>query len=555
MFNADKFGFRQKLVAIIAVVSATIVFGGVLEYRTVLKLIEQNDSQNKIVAAQSVLKEIQQSFADANLLGMDIIVDHHEDPSKKVQREDEFRKFFAEVNSKRPNWNSALTEIGVIEQSKMVFDQLEVLDKSIASLIAAINSGETRSEVYAKFDEAIDGANTDGSAKLAVIAGQVSKDYETRSLTMSEQFESLARTTGMIFAAIILLLWGIGIPVVFSMTKEIHRLRSEMKHVTGGVTGTSRALSETANNLADAASQSSAAIQQSVSAMAEMGAMLSQTARNAHETSELSRGVLDQSQHGAKVMSEMSNSMKEISDASSRLKEIVRVIEDITAKTTVINDVVFKTQLLAVNASIEAARAGQHGKGFAVVANEVASLAALSGKASNEIRELLSTSSSKVHEIIEGTSSAVRRGESVNQRSSNAFMDITNSIGGISDRIDQISAASREQEAGVSQTTAALSQLNHSTNSINEMAQKNAAYGSELLDHGGKLRRIDHTLAIIESGAKRDSIKGGHPSQTGSMHSITSLANLKNHKNRTRADEQNQFPEYDDSNEQFEKSA
>ena len=74
-----------------------------------------------------------------------------------------------------------------------------------------------------------------------------------------------------------------------------------------------------------------------------------------------------------------------------------------------INDIVLKTQLLSFNASIEAARAGQHGRGFAVVAEEVGNLAQLSGGAATEIHTLLQGSLTQVDDIINSTKSLVQK--------------------------------------------------------------------------------------------------------------------------------------------------
>src|SRR6056297_538175 len=71
--------------------------------------------------------------------------------------------------------------------------------------------------------------------------------------------------------------------------------------------------------------------------------------------------------------------MRKLEDSISSLEDIKGIVEQIKKKTAVINDIVFETQLTSFNASIEAARAGQHGKGFAVVAEEVGKLARLSG--------------------------------------------------------------------------------------------------------------------------------------------------------------------------------
>jgi methyl-accepting chemotaxis protein len=288
--------------------------------------------------------------------------------------------------------------------------------------------------------------------------------------------------------------------------------------VTGTVQGTSTQLNNVAQGLAEAATQTSSAIQESVSAMTEMGAMLAQTARNSNATANLSSHMLQQTNNGVRIVGEMSDSMRHISKSSGRLREIVKVIEDISHKTNVINDVVFKTQLLAVNASIEAARAGQHGKGFAVVANEVASLAAMSGKASNEIKELLRSSASKVDEIISTTSDSIQSGRTVSEKTSEVFNQLARSLGEISEKIEEINVASKEQELGVTQTSAALSQMNHATASANTMAQTNATISRELSQQANELSVIgNHLRKVIGKAHIEASVDILQPSRDENM--------------------------------------
>ncbi len=311
---------------------------------------------------------------------------------------------------------------------------------------------------------------------------------------------------------ILLMLVGSLIAATFTMialsktSGSLLKVQSHMSSATQSMRREAEGILSVSTSLAEQSSHLSASIQESVSSMTQISAMLSQTTRNASVTAELSKDVLVEARDGVAVMEDMASSMKSISSSSSRLKEIVKVIDNIAAKTNVINDVVFKTQLLAVNASIEAARAGHHGKGFAVVANEVASLATLSGKASTEIRELLGSSATHVTDIIEGTTKSVQDGERTSDLSSKAFSSIMKSVESISDKVDQISAASREQESGVSQTSGALSQMNQSTTTTNQLAQSNAKLGAEIMKISETLRVVDRSMKFIVTGSEIDKV-------------------------------------------------
>ena len=140
-----------------------------------------------------------------------------------------------------------------------------------------------------------------------------------------------------------------------------------------------------------------------------------------------------------------------IEDASGKIVQIIDVIDEIA----------FQTNLLALNAGIEAARAGEAGKGFAVVAQEVRELAQRSAGAAKEIKELIDKSTTEV-----------TSGSRLVQETGQVLSDISAKILTVSERVETIAMASRDQSTG-------LAEVNASVNAMDHMTQKNAAMVEE----------------------------------------------------------------------------
>lgn len=285
-----------------------------------------------------------------------------------------------------------------------------------------------------------------------------------------------------------------------SVTSGIKKVFVQLKSSADEIRTSSVKLHSSAQRSASAASQEAAAIQESVAAMAEMTSMLSQTSLHTQSASSTATDSIEHAQSGMQIMQNMATSMSQIASSNSQLQEITKIIEDIASRTNVINDIVFKTQLLAVNASIEAARAGHHGKGFAVVANEVANLASLSGKAAAEIRQLLDDSRSRVTSIVGNTGQNVENGQKIARDAIEAFEGISGAISSIHDKVQQIFDATREQETGVKQTTQAMTELNIATTSNNTLARENATLSDHIRGQSERLYDIERAMTYVVFG-------------------------------------------------------
>jgi len=263
--------------------------------------------------------------------------------------------------------------------------------------------------------------------------------------------------------------------------RNVNGMLVNLKSKVDALSGVSDQISSTSSNLSEGALEQAEGLQQTVSAMDEINAMVQ---RNTDFTGESQK----ETQHCLSTVKESSRIMNELSEAFATIKngnlefetfvkennvkfdEIKNVISDISEKTQVINDIVFQTKLLAFNASVEAARAGEHGKGFAVVAEEVGSLATMSGKAADEISEMLEKglgtvnkivddTTTSVEELVRGATKNIETGEGQVDNSLRAFEEISTRVETVTNKISEISNASEEQKIGIEEISKAINML------------------------------------------------------------------------------------------------
>lgn len=243
------------------------------------------------------------------------------------------------------------------------------------------------------------------------------------------------------------------------------------------------------NELSARTEQQSAAVVETAASMEELSSTVKQNAQNAHQASQLSIAASDSASQGGSVVSAAVARMKEISDSSRRIADI----------TSVINGIAFQTNILALNAAVEAARAGEQGRGFAVVAGEVRSLAQRSAQAAKEIETLIHES---VAQVEEGTRQVDLAGETMS--------GIVNSVTQVKDLMQEIAAASDEQNRGISQIAQAMTEMDTTTQQNASLVQESSAAASSLEEQATKLQEMVNVFRLPGASYETAS-RGGSP--------------------------------------------
>ena len=180
----------------------------------------------------------------------------------------------------------------------------------------------------------------------------------------------------------------------------------------------------------------------------EMAAGIQQIAESSERMLLSSDGAIQLVENGTRSVQSVVSHMNDINVSFEKALEIVTLLgqrsQEITGIAGLITEIANQTNLLALNAAIEAARAGEHGKGFAVVADEVRKLAVQSKKSANEIAGMIGLIQTEIKQAIEAVESGnhlVDQGLDSTEEANNAFTSITESIEGVSKNVQEVSSA------------------------------------------------------------------------------------------------------------------
>ncbi len=309
--------------------------------------------------------------------------------------------------------------------------------------------------------------------------GQISREEAFSSIY------SLVKWSLILLAVGLLITSAVSFLIINSISRNFSVANIKVSHSSEDVSIAMNEVSEISTKISESTHQQSSALEETASAMEEINSMVNRTLELSKSSADNSLICSNRANEGSQRMDDLvltvakmgnstDHSLLQIkSKSGGALNEALQAFITIESKTKVINEIAFQTKLLSFNASVEAARAGEHGKGFSVVAEEVGQLAMSVNKSAKEIDDFLSTTSSKLKEVIDSSLSEidhsiistrehVKISKSAAESGLSFFKELSDIVQTIQSESSAVFSAAEEQAKGISEVNKAVSEITQS---------------------------------------------------------------------------------------------
>ena len=365
------------------------------------------------------------------------------------------------------------THIGYVTQWDERTEALAV-ERQVAGIIDAVAGGDFSKRLSIASEEKFINDVAEGMNRVCEIVDGFLADLD-RSLSAMAEGDLTKRIEAEYSGRL-----GEVSHAVNETTASLGRLVADITTTVSAINLSTTEIAEGAGQLSSRTEGQASSLEETAATMEEMAATVKSNAESAAKANTLASDTAGRAERGQDVVLETAAAMNRIKESSTKISDIISVIDGIA----------FQTNLLALNAAIEAARAGDAGKGFAVVASEVRTLAQRSSQAAKDITSLIGDSTAHV-----------TAGVRLTETAGDALREIVEDIATVAKTVDDITAASREQSAGVDEISQTVSHLDTMTQQNATLADQSAATARALAEQSQKLTEIVQVFRVEDGAA------------------------------------------------------
>jgi methyl-accepting chemotaxis protein len=293
--------------------------------------------------------------------------------------------------------------------------------------------------------------------------------------------------------------------------QQVQQVSAKVNDIADQVSTAAEELSSQVEQASRGAENQKQRVSETATSMEEMNANVLEVAKNASSAAQHADQARDTAQQGSSTVDSMLQSINQVQDKSQSLRENMNNLgsqaQNIGQVMDVISDIADQTNLLALNAAIEAARAGEAGKGFAVVADEVRKLAEKTMQATKEVGQAVSDIQTGIQsglEHTEGTVQLVNQSTAQAQESGQALQSIIQAVQETADQVRSIATSAEEQSSASEEINKAVEEVNRISSETADVMQQSAQAVTEMSRQASELRNL--TQSLQQTSEKMDSV-------------------------------------------------
>ncbi|MFO8031302.1 MAG: Cache 3/Cache 2 fusion domain-containing protein [Desulfohalobiaceae bacterium] len=283
--------------------------------------------------------------------------------------------------------------------------------------------------------------------------------------------------------------------------QQVQQASGKVNEIADQVSTAAEELSSQVEQASRGAENQKQRVSETATSMEEMNANVLEVAKNASSTAQRADQARETAQQGSSTVDSMLQSINLVQEKSQSLRENMNNLgsqaQSIGQVMDVISDIADQTNLLALNAAIEAARAGEAGKGFAVVADEVRKLAEKTMQATKEVGQAVSNIQTGIQsglEHTEGTVELVNQSTAQAQESGQALQSIIQAVQETADQVRSIATSAEEQSSASEEINKAVDEINRISSETADVMQQSAQAVAEMSRQASELRNLTQSL-------------------------------------------------------------